>query len=50
MTAASSRSGPTFRVIAADNHAGLAVGTLLVETRRYEIWSTRAVSRPFARS
>ena len=38
MTTASSRSGPTFRVIAADNHAGLAVGTPLVEVRRYEGW------------
>ena len=38
MTTASSRSGPTFRVIAADNAARLRVGTLLVEVRRYEGW------------
>jgi hypothetical protein len=38
MTTASSRYGPTFRVIAPDNHVGLPVGTLLVEVRRYEGW------------
>ena len=38
MKTASSRSGPTFRVIAADNAARLRVGTLLVEVRRYEGW------------